>query len=69
MFQILQNLILKANNMVIWKSRHRHIGISIGIEVGIDIGIAKNLFRLAKSLFLPFKVLYEENIHGVVLFK
>ena len=48
----------------VWKSRHRHLGISIGIDV--DIGIAKNLFCPAKSLFLPFEVLYEENIHGEV---
>ena len=53
----------------IWKSRHRHLGISIGIDVGIGIGIAKILFCLEKSLFLPFEVLYEENIHGEVLFK
>ena len=45
----------------IWKSQHRHLGIGIGI--------ARNLFCLAKSLFLPFEVLYEENIHGEVLFK
>ena len=44
-----------------------NLGISIGIDVGI--GIAKNLFCLAKSLFLPFEVLYEKNIHGGVLFK
>ena len=49
----------------IWKSRHRHLGISIDI----GIGIAKNLFCLEKSLFLCFEVLYEENIHDGVLFK
>ena len=52
---------------VIWKSQHWHLGISIGIDVGI--GIAKNLFCLAKPLFLPFEVLYEEKIYGEVLFK
>ena len=52
----------------IWKSRHRHLGISIGIDVGIGIGIAKK-FCLANSLFLPFEVLYEENIYSGVLFK
>ena len=46
-----------------------NLGISISIDVGIGIGIAKNLFCLAKSLFLPFEVLYEEDIHGEVLFK
>ena len=49
----------------IWRSRHRHLVIS----VGIGIGIGKNLFCLAKSLFLSFEVLYEESIHGGVLFK
>ena len=49
----------------IWKSLHRHLGISIGTDVGNGIGITKNLFCLAKSLFLQFEVLYEENIHGV----
>ena len=49
--------------------RHRHLGISIGIDVDIGIGIAKNLLCLVKSLFLPFEVLYEQNIHGGVLFK
>ena len=53
----------------IWKSRHRHLGIGISIDVGIGIYIANNLFCLAKSLFLPFEVLYEENIHCEVLFK
>ena len=47
-------------------SRHRHLCISFGIGVGIGIGIAKNLFFPAKSLFLSFKVLYEEKIHGEV---
>ena len=55
---------LQNAEMAIWKSRHWHLGISIGIDVGIGIGIAKKLFCLAKSLFLPFEVLYEENIHG-----
>ena len=41
----------------------------ISINVGIGIGIAVNLFGLAKSLFLPFEVLYEKNIHGEVLCK
>ena len=27
--------------MTIWKSRHRHLGISIGTDVGIGIGIVK----------------------------
>ena len=53
--------------MAIWKSRHLHLGISISIDFGIEI--AKKLFCLVKSLFLPFEVLYEENIHGEVLFK
>ena len=61
---------IKQDKTALWKSWHRHLGISIGIDdVGIGIGIAKNLFCLAKSLFLPFKVLYEENIHDGVLFK
>ena len=55
--------------MAIWKSQHQHLGISIGIGIRIVIGIAKKLFCLAKSLFLPFEVLYEENIHGGVHFK
>ena len=50
----------------IWNSRHWHIGISNGIDVGIGIGIVKNLFGFAKSLFMVFQVLYEENIHGEV---
>ena len=53
----------------IWKSWHWHLGTSIGIDVGIGIRIAKNLFCFAKSLFLVFEVLYEENIHGEVPFK
>ena len=47
--------------VAIRKSRHRHLGISISIDVGIGIGIAKTLFYFAKSLFLPFEVLYEET--------
>ena len=39
------------------------------MDVGIGIGIAKKFFFLAKFLFLPFKVSYEENIYGEVLFK
>ena len=50
------------------KSRHRHLAISIGIDVGTGIGIAKIYFAL-QSLFFPFEVLYEENIHDGVLFK
>ena len=63
--------LLKRNmrSTVIWKFRHRHLGISIGIDVGIDIGIAKNLFYIIKFLFLPFEVLYEENIHCGAIFK
>ena len=60
---------MRKRETAIWKSRHRHLGISIDIDVGIGIGIAKNLFCLAKSLFLPLEVLYEENIHGEVLIK
>ena len=59
----------KHSERDIWKSRHRHLGISIDIDVGIGIDIAKKLFCLAKSLFLLFEVLCEENIHGEVLFK
>ena len=55
--------------MAIWKPRHRHPGISIGIEGGIGIGIANKFLFLAKFLFLPFKVSYEENIYGGPLFK
>ena len=54
-------------NMTFWKPRDRHVGISIDIDVGI--GIAKNLFCFAKPLFLLSEILYEENIHGEVLFK
>ena len=64
-----QNIERILIEMAIWKSRHRHLGISIGIDVGIGIGFTKILFCLAKSLFLPFEVLYEEKIHGEVLFK
>ena len=35
----------------------------------LGIGIAKNLFCLPKSLFLPFEDLHEEKILGGVLFK
>ena len=42
--------------------------LAIGIDVGIGIGIAKKIF-LAKFLFLPFEVSYEENIYGEILFK
>ena len=64
--------VMKHFNRNLWaisKSPHWHLDISIGIDVGIGVGIAKNLFCLAKSLFLLFEVLYEENIHGEVLFK
>ena len=37
----------------IWKSRHRHLGISIGIDVGI--GIAKNLLSLCKVFIFTFR--------------
>ena len=57
------------NSEAIWKPRHRQLGINIGIDVAIGIGIAKKNFFLAKFLFLPFKVSYEENIYGEVLFK
>ena len=41
---------------------------NLDISIGIDVGIAKILFCLVKSLF-PFKVSYEESIHGEVLFE
>ena len=54
---------------MIWKSRHWHLGISIGIDVGIGIDIEKNLFCLAKSLFLEiFGKTNKGNICGGVSF-
>ena len=38
------------SSRAIWKSRHRHLGISIGIDVGIGIDILRSLyFCLSKS--------------------
>ena len=44
------------------------------VEVNGDLEISasalqKKIFCLAKFLFLPFEVSYEENIYGEVLFK
>ena len=59
--KIRQKILFSLKERAIWKSRHQHIGISIGIDVGIGIGISKNLFSLAKSLFLLLEVLYEKT--------
>ena len=58
---------MSKRSQAIYKSRHRYLSINIAISLGIVIGIAKKLFCLAQSLFLPFEVLCEENIHGEVL--
>ena len=47
----------------------QNLGRFGNLGIGIGIGIAKKNFFLAKFLFLPFEVSYEENIYGEVLFK
>ena len=46
------------------------IGISASALASTSASaLQKKFFFLTKSLFLPFEVLYEENIHGEVLLK
>ena len=57
--------------VMIWLKRVRGIRRfgNLGIGIGMGIGIAKKIFFLAKFLFLPFEISYEENIYRAVLFK
>ena len=54
----------------IWKSRHRHLSISIVNGIGIDISIAKNSFLLSEFflkniIFMFFLVLTSHQYHFV----
>ena len=64
LFNICRQLPIFSNNPVrtaIWKSRHRHFGISIVIEIVIGIDIAK------KKILPPECFFKKQNIHVILV--